>query len=114
MRFQSAQLDAYLADGLWLRLAATANEAMAALAAGLAGLGVEADHEPSANIGFFRVEPAVADAWEAAGIDFYRMADRVRLVTSFRTTAAEVDDALARMAAALTDGPAGRLTPGRR
>ena len=36
MRFQSAQLDAYLTDGLWLRLAATANRAMAVLAAGLA------------------------------------------------------------------------------
>ncbi len=104
MRFQSAQLDAYLTDGLWLRLAAAANDAMAALAAGLAGLGIEADHHPMANMGFFRVEAGVADAWEKAGIDFYRMgADLVRLVTSFRSTRVEIDDALARMAAALGD-----------
>lgn len=102
MRFQSAQLDAYLADGLWLRMATTANEAMASLAAGLARLGVEAEHRPAANMGFFRVAPAVADAWEAAGIDFYRMgAGRIRLVTSFRSTPAEIDDALTRMAGAL-------------
>ena len=52
MRFQSAQLDAYLTDGLWLRLAATANQAMSRLAAGLAELGVEPDHVPPANMVF--------------------------------------------------------------
>jgi threonine aldolase len=104
MRFQSVQLDAYLTDDLWLRLARTANDAMAALAAGLARLGIAADHEPDVNMGFFRVAPAVADAWHAAGLDFYRMGpDVVRLVTSFRSTPAEVDDALGRMAAALAD-----------
>ena len=50
MRFQSAQLDAYLTDGLWLRLAATANEAMARLATGLAELGVEPVHQPAVNM----------------------------------------------------------------
>lgn len=99
MRFQSVQLDAYLTGGLWLRLARTANEAMARLAAGLAALGVTAEHEPAVNMGFFRADPARIDAWERCGLDFYRMAsDRVRLVTSFRSSRAEVDEALARMA----------------
>jgi threonine aldolase len=98
MRFQSAQLDAYLTDGLWLRLARTANEAMARLASGLAELGVAPLHEPAVNMGFFRVDPDVIDGWEAAGLDFYRMGeDRVRLVTSFRSTPAEIDQALRRM-----------------
>ena len=39
MRFQSAQLDAYLTDGLWLRLAAAANEAMAIIVARAARAG---------------------------------------------------------------------------
>ena len=46
---------------------------------------------------FFRVEPAVIDAWEDAGLDFYRMGkDRVRLVTSFRSTPEEIDEVAAR------------------
>ena len=53
MRFQSAQLDAYLHDGLWLRLAATANAAMARLVAGLGELGIEPVKTPAVNIGFF-------------------------------------------------------------
>ena len=51
-------------------------------------------------MGYFRVDADVIDAWEAAGLDFYRMGnDRVRLVTSFRSTPAEIDEALRRMAA---------------
>jgi len=102
MRFQSAQLDAYLTDGLWLRLAATANAAMARLATGLAAMGVEPESAPLANMAFFTVPPDAIDAWAAAGIDFYRMADdRLRLVTSFRSTPEEIDEALDRMAHAL-------------
>jgi len=100
MRFQSAQLDAYLTDGLWLRLATVANEAMATLADGLAGLDIHPLHPPTVNMGFFRVAPPVIDAWADAGVDFYRMAkDEVRLVTSFRTTPDVVAEALRRMSA---------------
>jgi threonine aldolase len=100
MRFQSAQLDAYLTDGLWLGLARTANEAMARLTAGLAELGITPVHDPAVNMGFFRADAEVIDAWEAAGLDFYRMGkDRVRLVSSFRSTPAEIDEVLRRMAA---------------
>ena len=39
------------------------------------------------------------DAWAGGGLDFYRMGeDRVRLVTSFRSTPEEIDEALRRMA----------------
>ena len=101
-RFQSAQLDAYLADGLWLRLAATANAAMARLVTGLHALGVDPVHPPRTNMAFFDVAPALIDAWHDAGLDFYRMGkDRVRLVTSFRSTPEEIDEALRRMGAAL-------------
>ena len=101
MRFQSAQLDAYLCDGLWLRLAATANAAMARLVAGLGELGIDPVHRPEVNIGFFELDSSIIDSWAEAGLDFYRMGkERVRLVTSYRTTAAEVDVALRRMAAA--------------
>ena len=107
MRFQSAQLDAYLTDGLWLRLAARANAGMARLAAGLAAMGIAPENRPDANMAFFHVEPAVIEAWQDAGLDFYRMGkDRVRLVTSFRSTPDEVDEALRRMAAGVGEPPA--------
>ena len=55
MRFQSAQLDAYLTDGLWLRLAAAANEAMGIIVRGLDGLDVELLEAPQANMAFVRM-----------------------------------------------------------
>jgi threonine aldolase len=102
MRFQSAQLDAYLADGLWLRLAATANAAMARLADGLERLGIGFVARPDANIAFVEMPDALADRLEAAGLWFYRIAPGViRFVTSFQTTTDDVDDTLARVAAAV-------------
>ncbi len=103
MRFQSAQLIAYLTDDLWVRLARGANTAMAQLAAGLLGLGVELLNEPDVNMMFARLDPAAADRMADAGLLFYRMSpDTIRLVTSFQTTAAEVDEALTRIKSALT------------
>jgi threonine aldolase len=103
LRFASAQLDAYLTDGLWLQLAAAANAAMARLAAGLSSLGVELSGEPPrANIAFARIDGATADRLEARGLLFYRTRPgEIRLVTSFQTTLAEVDHALERFGAAL-------------
>jgi threonine aldolase len=102
MRFQSAQLEAYLADGLWLRLAAQANSAMARLAAGLRHLGVELLAEPDVNMLFGRVSPATLERMESAGLLFYAMgADIFRFVTSFETTLVEVDEVLSRMADAV-------------
>ena len=102
MRFQSAQLEAYLSDDLWLRLASHANEAMVRLAGGLAKLGVELRHPAEANMAFAHTDPAVVDRLEADGVLFYRMApDTIRLVTSFQTTDAEVDEVLIRFERAL-------------
>lgn len=102
MRFQSAQLEAYLTDGLWLRLASHANDAMARLAVGLTRLGIELQLPPEANMAFAHTDPAVFDRLEADGVLFYRMApDTIRLVTSFQTTDADVDEVLTRFERAL-------------
>lgn len=96
MRFQSAQLIAYLEDGLWLRNAAHANDRLRDLASGLRTLGVELVHHPDVNMAFARVEDAVADRLEAGGLLCYRVGGGViRLVTSWQTTDAEVEGALA-------------------
>ncbi|WP_075736928.1 threonine aldolase family protein [Streptomyces acidiscabies] len=95
MRFQAAQLDAYLADGLWLRNAAHANAMAARLQEGLKAIpGVELLGAADANILFARLPQEVLDGLLADGFAFYH--DRwgqgvVRLVTSFATTEGEVD-----------------------
>lgn len=102
MRFQSVQLDAYLAEGLWLRMAAHANAAMARLADGLTRLGVSMVATPQANIAFVELPDAAADRLEADGLLFYRIGPGViRFVTSFQTSIDDVDDVLARVATAL-------------
>jgi threonine aldolase len=103
MRFQSAQLIAYLTDDLWLRLAGRSNAAMTRLATGLHHLGIELLNEPDVNMVFARLDPDAADRMADAGLLFYRMStDTIRLVTSFLTTDAEVDEALTRTQSALT------------
>jgi threonine aldolase len=99
MRFLAAQLDAYLADDLWLRNARRANAMAKALATGLAALpGVELAETPAANILFCRMPASMIEGLLAEGFRFYH--DRwepgvVRLVTSFATEPADVDDLLA-------------------
>jgi threonine aldolase len=102
MRFQSAQLIAYLTDGTWLRTAANSNARMADLSGGLAKLGVEFVNRPDVNMLFAYVDDAAADQLEAAGLLFYRMGrGTIRLVTSWQTTPEDVDTALAAFEAAL-------------
>ena len=96
MRFLSAQLEAYLADGLWLRLARHANAMAARLAKGLAAVpGVELLHPVEANELFLTLPGRMADGLLAEGFVFYRLAegDRllIRLVTAFNTEAFDVD-----------------------
>ncbi len=104
MRFMSAQMDAYLRDGLWLRNAAHANAMAKALATGLASIpGVEIQQPPEANILFCRLPMPLIRGLLDMGFGFYH--DRwepgiVRLVTSFSTTAEGVAD-LVRAASAL-------------
>ncbi|MFI2229586.1 threonine aldolase family protein [Nocardia testacea] len=99
MRFQSAQLDAYLTDGLWLRNAAHANTMAARLGTGFAAMpGVELLHAVEANILFCRLPQPVIDRLSAQGFVFYhgRWEPGVcRFVTSFTTTEHDVDALLA-------------------
>lgn len=102
MRFQSAQLSAYLENDLWLRLAANSNAMMARLADGLQRLGVSLLNSPDVNIVFAEISDEAAARLEAAGLLFYRIRPGViRLVTSWQTTSDDVDVALAQIAMSL-------------
>lgn len=100
MRFQSAQVAAYLTDGLWLRLATNANQRMTALVAdlqSLASYGVRLQERIDVNMAFVELPAPAIDLAIEAGLLFYRMGPTgVRLVTSWQTTAAEVTEAGAR------------------
>ncbi|HEY0523639.1 MAG TPA: low specificity L-threonine aldolase [Stellaceae bacterium] len=96
MRFLSAQLDAYLADGLWLRNARHANAMAARLAEGLGNLpGFRLRHPVEANELFVEMPDRVIRALLGDGFRFYRWigetAECIRLVTSFATLADDVD-----------------------
>jgi len=108
MRYISAQLGAYLEDGLWLDNARAANRAATRLADGLAGAAdVRLVQPVQANELFVAMPDEKIEALEAAGAHFYRWIDVageplpvIRLVTSFVTTDAEVDAFLALAATA--------------
>ncbi|MEO0957522.1 MAG: beta-eliminating lyase-related protein [Pseudomonadota bacterium] len=99
MRFVSAQMEAWLTDGLWLRLAAHANAMAARLAHGLRAKGVPVLSAAEANLLFVRFSDAQHAALQAAGARYY--ADpaedggvEARLVASFATREADVDGLL--------------------
>lgn len=94
-RFLSAQMEAYLTDGLWLRLAAQANAMGQRLAKGLAAKGATVPDAP-ANMLFPEWAPGTHDRLEAGGAHFYRLSapegrERARLVASWSTTEDDVD-----------------------
>lgn len=100
MRFLSAQLEAYLAEDLWLRLARHANAMTARLAEGLQDVPEAAMHlTPQANEIFVRLSTATVQRLKEAGARFHRWpmpgdsdgACTVRLVTSFQTAPEAVD-----------------------
>lgn len=95
MRFLSAQLEAYLADDLWLKNARHANRAARRLADGLVTAGVELAAPVEANLVFPKFPPAVTARLRAAGFEFLDWPwlgdDVVRLVCGFSTTDAQVD-----------------------
>jgi threonine aldolase len=97
MRFISAQLEACVLYGLWLRLAGNANRAAGRLARGLSRLeGVELLHDVEINEIFARFPQRLIDGLKADGIGFYdRGGGEVRLVTAFDTTDEQVDQLLA-------------------
>jgi threonine aldolase len=104
-RFIAAQLEAYLADDLWLKLARHANAMADRLAAGLTAAGLAPVWPVEANEVFAALPPGVDARLKAAGARYYpwttdslsngtslpRDSILVRLVTSFATRVAEVD-----------------------
>ena len=106
MRFLSAQFEAWLADDLWLRLAAHANAEAGRLAHGLARLGRPPEWPVEANEVFVRLAPREAEGLAKAGFRFYPWGDPPpaggfglhRLVTAWNTDPAAVDALLATLA----------------
>lgn len=100
-RFLSAQMVGYLEDGLWLRLAAHANAMGARLVRGLAQMpDVSLVHPAEANILFPEWAVGTHARLEAAGAAYYPFPapmgrERARLVASWSTTEADVDQFLA-------------------
>ncbi len=94
-RFLAAQLEAYVADGLWLRLARHANAMAADLAAAIEateGVALAGPVEANEVFAVFRDTGALGQLRES-GVDFIPWdAARgvIRLVASFQTTEAEV------------------------
>jgi threonine aldolase len=93
MRFISAQLEAYVKDGLWLRLAAHANAMAGRLAAGLAAIpGIRLSHPVEINEIFAIMPRRVIDGLLAAGFGLYdRGGGEVRLVTAFNNSEEQID-----------------------
>jgi threonine aldolase len=94
-RYLSAQMEAYLTGGLWLRLAAQANAMGQRLVHGLRDRQVHVPEAP-ANMLFPEWAPGTHDRLEAAGAVYYRFPappgqERARLVASWSTTEADVD-----------------------
>jgi threonine aldolase len=102
-RFLSAQLIAYLKNGLWLDNARHANAMAAKMAQGLKTVaGARLLHPVQANELFVVLPEETATALETQGFKFYRWplhADEsgvtVRLVTCYATPSADVDDFIA-------------------
>jgi len=93
MRFASAQLMAYIADGLWLRLATASNAIAAHIAGGISDVrGLRLIAPVEANELFLELPNGTMDALEADGFQFYRRsATLARFVCRFDTTEAEAD-----------------------
>src|ERR1044072_5705287 len=98
-RFIAAQIEAFLADDLWLRLARHANDMADALAQGLTAAGCKPVWPVEANEVFAPITLEADRRLKAAGAMYYPWpsesigADKVlvRLVTSFQTTRDDVD-----------------------
>lgn len=124
-RYLSAQMEAYLEDDLWLRLARQANARAARLAAGLAGLpGVSLLHPVEGNMLFVSLPRAAHRVARAAGAQYYlwpfdqsldgpgEEAVSCRLVCNWATTEADVDGLLAALHEGLEGVPASRAAAG--
>ena len=102
-RYLSAQMAAYLQDGLWLTLAARANAASARLKSGLEATGARLIHGAGANMLFAEFTTAQHKDLQAKGMHYYLWPHTAhldglndamvgcRLVTNWSTTDAEID-----------------------
>lgn len=70
-RYLSAQMEAYLADDLWLDLARRSNARMRMLADGLRALGARFLQEPQANLAFASLPRVMHRRLQAAGAVYY-------------------------------------------
>jgi threonine aldolase len=103
LRFLSAQLLAYLENGLWLKNAAHANAMAARLAQGLTAVAAaRLLHPVNANEVFIELPEATVASLEHQGFHFYRWPLQIgasgvtiRLVTSYATPSADVDELIA-------------------
>lgn len=96
MRFLSAQLEAYLADDLWLRNARHANAMASKLAEGLAAVpGVHLTHPVEANELFPSMPTPIREGLRKDGFEFYDWPDAgpdgVRLICAFESREEDVD-----------------------
>jgi threonine aldolase len=111
LRFVSAQLVAYFENGLWLANAGHANAMAQALAQGLGRIAGASLLQPvDANEVFVALPEATVAALENQGFGFYRWplcpvseGVAIRLVTSYATPQAQVDEFLA-AAGSVADG----------
>ncbi|MZR32122.1 threonine aldolase family protein [Sneathiella litorea] len=99
MRYLSAQLDAYLTDGLWLDLAGHANRMAREVADRISAIpGAEVLYPVEANLIFARLPEASLESLAVSDVLYYRngkdSAGEVRLVTSWNTSAQDVDHLL--------------------
>ncbi|MBP0483728.1 threonine aldolase family protein [Sagittula salina] len=72
-RYLAAQMNAYLADGLWLELARKANATCAMLVEGMRHLGVEITTQTPANLIYFRLPLRTHETLQAKGAVYYHM-----------------------------------------
>jgi threonine aldolase len=93
MRFASAQLIAYVENGLWLDMARASNAIAARIAAGLRDVpGVRLVAPVEVNEIFLELPSTTMDALETDGFQFYRRTRSLaRFVCRFDTTEAEAD-----------------------
>jgi threonine aldolase len=102
-RFIAAQMEAFLEDDLWMRLARHANTMADALAAGLTAAGCKPVWPVEANEIFAPITSEMDKKLKAAGAMYYPWPSDsvpkgrilVRLVTSFQTTKDDVEKFLA-------------------
>ncbi len=107
MRFLSAQLEAYLTDGLWLANARHANRMADHLAEGLALLpGCKLLHPVEGNEIFAKFPPCLAEALVGDGflVEPWDASGTARMVTAFDTEVRDVDELLAAIRRRWPDG----------